>query len=94
MITTITVLATGVVLLLSGRRSDLVFNLHKVAFIVWVGCFAVHFLAHLPQTAHSLRTGWHGERHHHRHPEPAALRDGAHVEPCGARTIAGRCTSV
>jgi hypothetical protein len=57
-ITTITVLATGVVLLVSGRRSDLVFNLHKVSFIVWGGCFAVHFLAHLPQTVRSLRTGW------------------------------------
>jgi hypothetical protein len=57
-ITTIGVLATGVILLVSGRRSDLVFNLHKVSFIVWVGCFAVHSLAHLPQTLRSLRTGW------------------------------------
>ena len=57
-ITTVGVLATGVILLVSGRRSDLVFNLHKVSFIVWVGCFAAHFLAHLPQTLRSLRTGW------------------------------------
>jgi hypothetical protein len=57
-ITTVTVLATGVILLVSGRRSDLVFNLHKVSFIVWVGCFAVHFFAHLPQTVRSLRSGW------------------------------------
>jgi hypothetical protein len=57
-ITTVTVFATGVVLLLSGHRSDLVFNLHKVSFIVWGGCFAIHFLAHLPETVRSLRTGW------------------------------------
>ena len=57
-VTTLTILVSGVVLLVSGRRSDLVFNLHKVGFIVWGACFAVHFLAHLPQTARSLRTDW------------------------------------
>jgi hypothetical protein len=57
-VTTVVVFATGVALLVSGRRSDLVFNLHKVSFIVWGGCFAVHFLAHLPQTARSLRGDW------------------------------------
>ena len=57
-ITTIIIFATGVVLLVSGHRSDLVFNLHKVSFIVWSGCFGVHFLAHAPQTARALRTGW------------------------------------
>jgi hypothetical protein len=55
---TVTVFATGVILLVSGHRSDLVFNLHKVGFIVWGACFAVHFLAHLPGTVRSLRTGW------------------------------------
>jgi hypothetical protein len=57
-ITTLTVFATGVVLLVSGHRSDLVFNVHKVSFIVWSGCFGVHFLAHAPQTARALQTGW------------------------------------
>ena len=57
-ITTITIFATGVALLLSGHRSDLVFNLHKVSFIVWSGCFGVHFLAHAPHTARALQTGW------------------------------------
>jgi hypothetical protein len=56
-ITTVTVFVTGVVLLVSGR-SDLVFNLHKVSFIVWGAFFALHLLAHAPQTARSLRTGW------------------------------------
>ena len=57
-LTTVVIFATGVVLLLSGRRSDLVFNLHKVSFIVWSGCFGVHFLAHAPQTLRALRAGW------------------------------------
>ena len=58
MITTITIFATGVALLVSGHRSDLVFNLHKVSFIVWSGCFGVHFLAHAQHTARALQTGW------------------------------------
>jgi hypothetical protein len=57
-ITTLTVFVTGVALLVAGRRSDLVFNLHKASFIIWIGCFAVHFFAHLPQTLRSLRTDW------------------------------------
>jgi hypothetical protein len=56
-ITTLTIFATGVALLLSGHRSDLVFNLHKVSFIVWSGCFGVHFLAHAPHTLRALQTG-------------------------------------
>jgi len=56
-LTTLIIFATGVVLLLSGHRSDLVFNLHKASFIVWSGCFGVHFLAHAPQTARALRAG-------------------------------------
>ena len=57
-LTTLIIFATGVVLLLSGHRSDLVFNLHKVSFIVWSGCFGVHFLAHAPQTVRALQAGW------------------------------------
>ena len=34
------------------------FNLHKVSFIVWSGCFGVHFLAHAPETLRALRTGF------------------------------------
>ena len=57
-LTTLIIFATGVVLLVTGHRSDLVFNLHKVSFIVWSGCFGVHFLAHVPQTVRALRAGW------------------------------------
>ena len=56
--TTVMILATGVWLLLLGHHSDLVLMLHKVAFIVWSGVFAVHFLAYLPRAARSLRGAW------------------------------------
>ena len=38
------VFGSGVALLLIGHRSDIVLELHKVAFIVWGACFAAHFL--------------------------------------------------
>jgi hypothetical protein len=48
------IFATGVWLLLLGHRSDQVLMLHKVAFFVWSGVFAVHFVAHLPRVGRSL----------------------------------------
>jgi hypothetical protein len=45
--TTVLVFATGVALLLVGHRSDLLLTVHKVSFIVWGACFAIHFLWHL-----------------------------------------------
>jgi hypothetical protein len=54
--TTAMIFVTGVWLLLLGHRSDTVLMLHKVAFIVWGGIFAVHFLAYLPRAARSLAT--------------------------------------
>jgi hypothetical protein len=55
---TVMIFATGVWLLLLGHHSDRVLMLHKVAFIVWSGVFAVHFLAYLPRAARSLRGAW------------------------------------
>ncbi len=55
--TTVGVFATGVALLLVGHRSDTLLMLHKVSFIVWGACFAVHFLWHLPRAWRALRTG-------------------------------------
>ena len=52
------VFATGVWLLALGHRSHQVLMLHKVGFVVWSGVFAVHFLAHLPRAARSLRGAW------------------------------------
>lgn len=45
---TVLVFGTGVALLLIGHRSDVLLELHKVAFIVWGACFAVHFLWYVP----------------------------------------------
>jgi hypothetical protein len=56
--TTAMIFATGVWLLLVGHHSDRVLMLHKVAFFVWSGVFAVHFLAHVPRAARSLRGAW------------------------------------
>ena len=54
-ITTVLVFASGVVLLALGHHSDLALNVHKVAFIIWGACFAVHFLWHLPRAWQALR---------------------------------------
>jgi hypothetical protein len=47
--TTLLIFASGVLLVIIGHRSDLALEVHKVAFIVWSGCFGVHFLWHLPR---------------------------------------------
>jgi hypothetical protein len=52
--TTALVFGSGVALLLIGHRSDAMLELHKVAFIVWGACFAVHFLWYLPRAWHTL----------------------------------------
>jgi hypothetical protein len=52
---TIAVFATGILLLILGHRSNLLIELHKVAFIVWGAVFGVHFLAHLPTMARSVK---------------------------------------
>ena len=57
-VATVVVLATGVGLLIVGHRSGLLLDLHKVSFIVWGVVFAVHFLAHVPRMARSLRRDW------------------------------------
>jgi hypothetical protein len=54
-ITTLLVFASGVVLLAIGHHSDLALTVHKVAFIIWGACFAVHSLWHLPRAWVALR---------------------------------------
>jgi hypothetical protein len=54
-LTTILVFASGVALLVLGHRSDVVLELHKVAFIVWGACFAVHFLWYSPRAWNAVR---------------------------------------
>jgi hypothetical protein len=59
---TVLVFATGVALLIIGHRSDLVLQLHQIGFIVWGGCFAIHFLWHLPRAVRALATAWSASR--------------------------------
>jgi hypothetical protein len=51
---TVAMFATGVWLMLIGRRSGTVLEVHKVCFIVWAGFFVVHFLAYAPRVLRSL----------------------------------------
>jgi hypothetical protein len=51
---TVAMLASGVWLMLIGRRSDTVLEIHKVCFIVWACFFGVHFLAYAPRVLRSL----------------------------------------
>ena len=74
--TTLLVFVTGVALLIIGHRSDLVLQLHKVGFIVWGMCFAVHSLSHLPRTWRSLSATWSASRHER---APGSLLRGALV---------------
>jgi hypothetical protein len=57
-LTTVLVFASGVALLVVGHRPSLLFNIHKVSFIIWGAVFGVHFLAYLPRVARSLSRDW------------------------------------
>jgi hypothetical protein len=57
-ISTIAVLASGVLLLLIGPSSrDALLPVHKVSFIVWVIFTSLHVLGHLPETAAAVGLG-------------------------------------
>jgi len=58
----IAVLASGVALLVTGRKSNLLLTSHKVSFIIFGVLLAVHFLAHIPRVARSVRTDWSAAR--------------------------------
>ncbi len=61
-LTTIAVLATGVLLLAAGHKDGTLLEIHKVSFILWLTVFGVHFLAYLPRVVRSLRADWRGAR--------------------------------
>ena len=61
-VTTILIFASGVLLVAIGHHSDLALELHKVAFIVWSGCFGVHFLWYLPRAWSTLATSLRASR--------------------------------
>ncbi len=60
-VTTVTVIATGVALLFvgQGQRSNLLF-LHKASFVLWFGAMALHVLGHLLDTARLAPRDWYG----------------------------------
>jgi hypothetical protein len=61
---TIAVLASGVVLLAAGHKSNAVLTVHKVSFIVFGVVLGVHFLAYVPRVVHSLAADWGAARRH------------------------------
>jgi hypothetical protein len=61
-VTTLGIFTTGVLLLLTGHKSDQLLFIHKVFFFVWAAIFAVHFLVYAPRALHSLRGGWSASR--------------------------------
>ena len=70
-LSTVTVFASGVVLLLAGPSSrGTLLPIHKVSFIVWVAFTALHVLGHLPTVARGLSTDYAPTR------EPSGAPDG------------------
>jgi hypothetical protein len=59
-LSSVTVLGTGIALLVLHSRSGTWFTLHKGSFLVWIALTAVHFLGHIynaiRETAHDLRS--------------------------------------
>jgi len=55
---TVGVFATGVALLVLHKRQGALVGLHKAAFIVWAGAFALHVLAHIWRLPGSLAREW------------------------------------
>jgi uncharacterized membrane protein len=59
---TVAVLATGVVLLADGHKSDTVLWIHQASTVVLAAVIAVHLLAYTPRVIRSLRTDWSAAR--------------------------------
>jgi hypothetical protein len=56
-VSTVTVFASGVALLLLGPSSrGSLLLIHKASFIVWAAVTAIHVLAHLPDLSRALKT--------------------------------------
>jgi hypothetical protein len=55
-VSTVALLATGIVLILEKPGGGLVLLLHKASFVVWVGALGAHVLAHLGRLPRVLRS--------------------------------------
>lgn len=61
-ITSISVLATGVGLLATGPSADWLAQAHKVSFVLWFGFMAVHVLGHVLETPRLAMADWRRDR--------------------------------
>lgn len=59
-LSTIAVFATGVALLLVGRRVPLLVTAHKASFIIWIAVTAVHVLAYIWRVPRLTAADWRG----------------------------------
>ncbi|MGA9876386.1 MAG: hypothetical protein WBQ21_11315 [Solirubrobacteraceae bacterium] len=90
-VTSVAVLATGVVLLFVGPESGGVLReLHKLSFFLWVAFMAIHVLAHLPDLQKTFLTK-HGERFEYNN--LAAGRTGRTIALLGA-LVAGTVLAI
>jgi hypothetical protein len=55
-VSTVALLATGILLIAEKPGDGLTLLLHKASFVVWVGAFGVHTLAHLGPLPRALRS--------------------------------------
>jgi hypothetical protein len=55
-LSTIALLATGIVLIVEKPGGGLTLLLHKASFVVWVGALGAHVLAHLGRLPRALRS--------------------------------------
>ena len=53
---TITLFASGVLMLAAGHTSRSLLQIHQTSAIVWAAVFAVHFLAYIPRVVRSITT--------------------------------------
>jgi hypothetical protein len=61
---TLAVLASGVLLMAAGHKSNSLLTVHKLGFIVFGAVLAVHFLAYIPRVMRSLHADWRAASRH------------------------------
>ena len=82
---TLGVFSTGVALLIAGRRTGWLLQLHQASFIVWAAAFGIHFLAYLPTMARSLGSDWTTARRREIPGSGLRARIARHIDRRGSR---------
>ena len=57
-VTTVALFASGVVLAIVGRHSQIVYTIHKASFIAWFAAMTVHVLGHVWSTPSIAVRDW------------------------------------